>query len=134
MYCKILDEYNKKKPKFSDDKAINNNSNNKSCRNMRKFMHYMTDLTPQLLKFGHISQSNLQINTISEYQLKICHKFNNFYWNVCFNTNKFMFLCISSPHNPPKSCHLNHENSDNRAKFSDKWSYMICLSLLTRMN
>ena len=33
-----------------------------------KFMHYMTNLTPPQLKCSHISQSNLEINTISEYQ------------------------------------------------------------------
>ena len=43
-----------------------------------KLMHYITDLSPQQLKFGHISQSNLEINPICKYQSKRCNKFNYF--------------------------------------------------------
>ena len=58
-------------------------------------------VTPQELRGTHILQSNLH-NTISEYQLKICQKFNNSCWKLSLDGNKFMLLCIIPPQIPPK--------------------------------
>ena len=91
-----------RKTKISDDKTINNNSNNNSCRNIRLIDVLYDRSNSTVTKFGHISQSNLEINAVSEYQSKKCHKFNKFCWNLCFNNGKFMFLRIISPQNPRK--------------------------------
>ena len=65
-------------------------------------MHRTTELAPQGLTFTHITQSNLAINTISEYQSKVFRKFNNSCWNLLHKANRFKLICIIFPQNPSK--------------------------------
>ena len=73
-------------------------------------------------KIRHISRSKLTISTISEYQLKICRKFNDFCWNLFLKANKSMFLCIISPQSPPKVDIQISKKFRQENKISDKWS------------
>ena len=79
-------------PKFSNDKNINNNSKNNSCRNMRLIYALHDRANSSVIK----TWLNFAVQTCNQYNKWTSIKVNNSCCNLFYNANTSMLLYIIS--------------------------------------